>query len=925
MPVVSGGQHQSGLDRALDNAFARELDAILESGELTGAADAAGLAPTAPPDHGPLPPHRPWQVPLTKERPSPTPGTTLGQDVRAGLGSLLARLGSGGPKPPREQPPAGTGPGDAVPETTTGGSEPIPTAAERLPAGEKGSEPDPNAKAEVDRAGAGFRFLEDRVGIVVVHGIGPQLAGQTLLDWTRPIIELLADWREVHRKDLVDLPGRRYLSDPVTKANIDFSGETFPTVQIWVPGLRRLEPGDPRSRGRRWVFTEAWWAQEVRPPTLATMIGWLGEQGGVGRIVAGIIENTFGGGKLAGLAALSLRAFISVIVSFVLLLFLVLLGLAKLVPFGPLRDAVVLRLAASFITDWFGGARTLLRDPAQSANVRGRLVTAIKAVRAYGCREVIVVAHSGGTMVSWMTLTDPAWPNLRIQKLITLGEALNLAWRLEAANPDLRGRPTLSGGHRMAGDLGRRHPNLLWRDFWATNDPAPSGRPNLPAGLDVGGGRFTEEKVWNRMSIKEDHGGYWDNDEQFVLPLVRELDSPSSDRSASRFYDDEVEASLRNRRKQRVGLLALWRRTAFALPVMAVLAAATMTFPGAVPDAGAAVMQGIGSVPGHELIDSAGQWLAARGDGQIALGLKWTDVYAWGRVVLQAMFLVLILVVLAPVRVGPLWERRWASRLTFTLIDVGVGAGLLVVLIAAWLATFRTGVTDGARLASAVDDVLLRSGVLLTVVVVVGLFALGLLGPILRKRIRQLQGSSRSMDRATRVGLVSIAALALAAVLVGSVVAAIGVLLVLAGNVAVDDSDATRQFALGAVLVLAAFNLVARLGTWRWDVLDRRERRLARRDPLVEPHRGWAFLQALLLSLPLALGAIVVSFGTSSWRLAGADRAAWLAVIGAILLLIGMIGVARDVVDNDTEGMERGTEDASVLPSDTTPAPGQPG
>ena len=95
-----------------------------------------------------------------------------------------------------------------------------------------------------------------------------------------------------------------------------------------------------------------------------------------------------------------------------LLLFVTLLGIAKLIPFGPLRDAVVLRLAASFLTDWFGGARTLLRDPSQSANVRHRLVMTVKALRAYGCRNVVIVAHSGGTMVSLVTLTDPAFANL---------------------------------------------------------------------------------------------------------------------------------------------------------------------------------------------------------------------------------------------------------------------------------------------------------------------------------------------------------------------------------------------------------------------------------------------------------------------------------------------------------------------------------
>ena len=406
MAITSGGQHESGLDRALDLAYERELDTILESGELAIGTDPAVPTVAAAKDRQPWPQQRPWQLPLTVPRSEPKPGTTLWQDVRAGLDALLARLGS-----PRPQPPAGPPPGDPPPSGgQPEGAPPSPASAEPPPSAAKAVEAHPSTAAVPGHRDHEFRFLDDRVGIVVVHGVGLQLAGQTLLDWTRPIIELMADWREVHRTKLADLPGQRYLTDPVTKANIDFSGATFPTVQLWVPGLRTFEPGDPRATGRRWVFTEAWWAQEVRPPTLATMIGWLGDQGGVGRIVSGIIDNTFGGGRFAWLAKVSLRAFISVIVSFVLLLYFVLLGVVKLVPFGPLRNAVVLQLAASFMTDWFGGARTLLRDPAQSANVRGRLVTTIKALRAYGCREVIVVAHSGGTMVSWMTLTDPAWP-----------------------------------------------------------------------------------------------------------------------------------------------------------------------------------------------------------------------------------------------------------------------------------------------------------------------------------------------------------------------------------------------------------------------------------------------------------------------------------------------------------------------------------
>ena len=87
------------------------------------------------------------------------------------------------------------------------------------------------------------------------------------------------------------------------------------------------------------------------------------------------------------------------------------------------------------------------------------------------------------------------------------------------------------------------------------------------------------------MSLLEDHGGYWDNDEHFVIPLLRELDVPTGDRSASRFYSDGAESYLRSRRKERVGLLALWRRALLSLPLVAIVAAATVSMPWLRPDA----------------------------------------------------------------------------------------------------------------------------------------------------------------------------------------------------------------------------------------------------------------------------------------------------------------------------------------------------
>ena len=63
--------------------------------------------------------------------------------------------------------------------------------------------------------------------------------------------------------------------------------------------------------------------QNLPGVSLATMISWLGEQGGVGRIVQGIQENKLSG-RWAILGRISLQPIVSVVTSFVLLLFVLL-------------------------------------------------------------------------------------------------------------------------------------------------------------------------------------------------------------------------------------------------------------------------------------------------------------------------------------------------------------------------------------------------------------------------------------------------------------------------------------------------------------------------------------------------------------------------------------------------------------------------
>ena len=890
MAISGGGQQDSGLDRALQVALKAELDDALLSGELWEGERKAFPEPVAAAKS-----NRPWQLALGASFDPPGKRSSIGAAIRQLFG-----------RPSSTDVPA-------VDPNLIRNVPAVPPIDQQAYASALAANfPTPKAKkANKARKQSYFEWRPERTGVVLVHGIGPQLAGQTLLDWVRPIITLLNDATpkadfEIPPKDAGDV------TDPVIKSNIDFSGETFPMLQVRVPSRKGAAVGDPRSQERTWVFTETWWAAEVRPPTLATMAGWLGEGGGVGRIVDGIQGHMVGAGPLGTIVRGTLRPFISVITSFVLLVLAVLLGLAKLIPIGPLRDAVVLRLASSFITDWFGGARTLLLDTGQSANVRHRLVMTIKALRAYGCRNVVIIAHSGGTMVSLMTLTDPAYPKLRVQKLITIGEALNLGWRLNDEDPDDT-KLTPPEGDRMRGDLGdlQEVGELQWRDFFGTHDPAPSGPPTVPTGFtvpDTAAGepvRFSTERVYNRMALLEDHGTYWDNDEQFLIPLIRELDVPTGDRGASRFYSDRVEDTVRARRKERVSLLALLRRALQSLPAWAIVAAATVSAPGFVTTAGDIAFALFGLIPGNEILADFFDGFVAFFNGiPLNVPLLGTDtlgelLYRVGTWTLEAVLILLLLAVVVPARLDRQWpDVKPLGRLVVLTLELFVGFGVGLTLFLTWILG-PTDKRDAIWTALWLDVVVL-------VFLVLALLVMGRAGTWARNRLRKSRtGRDTSTAEEESHGLpghnllVIASALILALVLIALIGVVLGVVLVIVDGTTSTVHRNIERFVVGALAVMFAFRLLTQLGSWRWNVWDVRERRRLRRSPMHGPTRGWPyFLTGVLTAIAFA-ATLLVALGAegSSWL--GLPRDTWIFLIGAAIAAVILVCLGKDIVDND--------------------------
>ena len=389
-----------------------------------------------------------------------------------------------------------------------------------------------------------------RIGVVFVHGIGDQKPADTLLSWSRPLLRVVSTWQAT-------TPGVPEGNDPTVSANVDFSGGTRPFVVADIPAF-----GDHPAQ--HWHLTEAWWASRVSPPSVGTMFDWLVPDE-MQRLVRGITTGIASVGS--PLFRLIDRVFLPVFIVPVTLLVVLVYAVFRVlqaVPVKAIRDFAAIRAVQFFLVDWFGDVRVLIADRTQAANIRGRVAEAIRDCREAGCGTIVLIGHSGGTIVGYMTLADTTYAHLPVDTFVTHGQALGIAWRLgriDAGDTPDRRPDRIYPGDRLAQDLstvpGRE--TLRWYDFWATHDPAPAGGlehgPHLTLPSAVRGASI---RVFNRMSLRNDHGGYWDNDEEFVLPVARLIDlAPGGGRETSRFFPEAPAGAREQRRQERVKLLQL--------------------------------------------------------------------------------------------------------------------------------------------------------------------------------------------------------------------------------------------------------------------------------------------------------------------------------------------------------------------------------
>jgi hypothetical protein len=454
---------------------------------------------------------------------------------------------------------------------------------------------------------------------------------------------------------------------------------------------------------------------------------------------------------------------------------------------------------------------------------------------------------------------------------------------------------------RLRRDITRRRPDLRWRDFWGSHDPAPAGHLQLeqidPQIADAS--HVRSYRVWNRRSLLDDHGGYFDNDEEFVLPVLREIDVPDGWGESSRFYPpdppsasassaaegaaehdgpglatapspvDDADEDPRGladprvtRHRQRVAVIALWRQAGLAIPV-ATIALALQLFPDRLVRIGTEIAGMVPRVPLLADLADLIRTLSTTTLPSLTFELPFVGVIGPGAVadvttslglgVLQAVVLISALqLVAAPIQAFLAWPRDALARPLIWAVETIVIAEMVVAVVVPLLL-----VTDHGRL--------LGAGVVAWIpgiVVTAGTGVLAWLGTVIARVIRAPAASSAFGAIASIVFLVALAA----------------------SLVAIFRIPDLERVELAYVAVWIGAYAVLRIGNGRWAVWDNAERQIAYgtianvpvdRTPVLAAASGF-----LLVAVDLAAWVLL---GSSGWIVAG-----MVVAIGLIVLAMAL-------------------------------------
>jgi hypothetical protein len=459
-------------------------------------------------------------------------------------------------------------------------------------------------------------------GVVFVHGIGSQTQSSTLREQADPLISWLRKWHaaaasEANRanpdpkKELTVVwsllsygadikgPARLRLHLPeydLPQERKDAAAENArqrkkehlartkkAESKGWTPDTPTNIVRPAQFKSQNWILTEGWWASRLTAPSFPVMLRWSAHQfrRAVIRLVRAFLlqdrEVVFDKGLdrrqrawrsrpartvewVSGLLVIILYSGVGLIgIGAIWLLYLI-----AQIPIPGLENFVVLKVIRPLVLEGVGDVYTYLYDEVQALHVRRSVEEAVTwLVDQEGCQHVIIVAHSGGTVIAYDTLGNRGDAGCKhdvealakVKALVTVGSALNNAWG-RGVGP----QPPMRLKHQLC-------EHTRWTNIWADYDLVAGG--SMDRSIDPPRIVNEDVRVTNSLSVLLDHGGYWDNTEEY-LPRIAQLVESPADRHLSRFWDP-LRTEWAERRRDRVTTLVGWRLTGFVVFGLALL------------------------------------------------------------------------------------------------------------------------------------------------------------------------------------------------------------------------------------------------------------------------------------------------------------------------------------------------------------------
>lgn len=405
-------------------------------------------------------------------------------------------------------------------------------------------------------------------GVVVVHGLGDIKRNITLQE----ALDSLTYWFS-YKAGLAlrpTGPGRVWLTPELTDNPDPDAPPSRATLELEAPT-------DPKGQGDndilRLEWREVWWAESFGLPSIAATFKWAITQGveqvrylliplgGPGQTAAQsparrvrqattYRPSTPDATEPLKRSSVPLRAALWLYDSFqhlfkacqwliltpLVLTLLLVMSVVRVLVFVPFLKLGVIATISGILDyimlHWIASTQVYMQEYTRASAIRERFEREVRALLSdQNCDHVVVIAHSMGTVIAYEGLTT-VLGELELQArasdvtFICLAQALRRIWLLKS------------------GDVHRVHEVLpdkvRWLHFWARYDPVtagpllPTALPPIAASMDADQQDRLEKlakrledcenvDVVNTDSTFLDHGSYWQNLEQVVGPIAREL------------------------------------------------------------------------------------------------------------------------------------------------------------------------------------------------------------------------------------------------------------------------------------------------------------------------------------------------------------------------------------------------------------------